>query len=464
MEEFHSEVETGQTGEATGGTVRNDMAMKLVAEMLATKTVEVRPQFDFTTEMGFTYPVVEETLKVKGEEAVAILEYLTARGILKKSFSDRLFHCPRCRSINMRPTLHCPKCNSGDIVRGRVLEHLVCKYVGVEEEFMVKGRYICPRCKAEPRIIGIDYQSLGVQRKCRDCGEMFDVPLIRWRCLKCSSRSDEDRVGGTDVFLYSLDETKRDWLEFELQSKAQFVKLLRQQGYEVTEDARVKGRSGAEHSIDMLATRDDGIVTHDIAIGVEITRDKIGPDRILDFDAKAYDGGFHNKMLIVIPELSEEARRFAQLQRIEVLEPGDLERVLAGDVSRPGREIEMKPFKFESKSQLIQYLERAGYEVKENAEVKGRSGAAHHIDILATRDEGIIIHRIAIGIEVGERAMGLDRIFDFDDKAYDTGILNKVLIAVPGLTREAKAFARHQRIRVLEVKQLEPATEENPES
>jgi len=441
----------------------HETAMKLVAEMMARDDLEVRPQFDFSTEKGFTYPVVHQVLGVEDDGAVAILEYLTTRGILKKSLADRLFQCAQCRSVNMRPTLHCSKCSSADIVRGRILEHPACRYVGVEEEFLLKGRYVCPRCRAELRTMGVDYESLGVQRKCRGCGELFEAPVIRWRCLRCSSIADEARVGGADVFLYSVDETRRNWLEFELQPKAQFIKLLIEQGYKVTEDARVKGRSGAEHSIDMLATRDDGIVTHSIAVGIEVTGQRIGLDAVLDFDVKAYDCGLYNKILIVMPELSEEARRFAQLQRMVVLEPAGLESVIAGGVVRPHPGADSGPFRFQSRSQLVEYLEGLGYEVKEHAEVTGRSGAKHDIDILATRDEGIITHSIAIGVEVNDRLMELDRLFDFDDKAYDAGILNKAFIAVPGLTREAQAFARRQRIKVFEVKELEPADQEQPE-
>ena len=453
MEEVDKEVEATEAPQAVSGVEKSGIAMKLVAEMLAAKIVDIKPQLDFTSELGFIYPLVEQKLKVKSKEAVAIMESLSDKGILKRNFFDRLLRCPRCQSINLRPSTHCSKCGSGNIVRGRILEHSACGYVGVEDEFTIKGRYVCPRCKMELRTMGVDYQSRGVLRKCRDCGEVFNVPLIKWRCLKCSSLVDEDKIDELNVYSYSIDETKKNWLEFELQPKAKFLEFLRQHGYEVTENARVKGRSGAEHCIDILATRDDGVVTHNIAIGVEIARDKIGLDRILDFDVKAYDSGIHDKVMIIIPGLGEEAERFASYQRIKVLEPKDLEMVLTGG-PQPGREIVKEPFEFKSKSQLIQYLEKQGYNVKENAEVKGRSGAAHNIDILATRDEGIITHRIAIGIEVGEKPMGLDKVFDFDDRAYDAGILNKVFIAVPGLTREARQFAERQGIRVFEVGQL----------
>jgi hypothetical protein len=461
MTEVDKAVEATKAAQAGSGTEKSEVAMKLVAAMLSAKIVDIRPQLDFTTELGFIYPIVEQTLNIKGKEAVAILESLTKKDIFKRTFYDRLLRCSRCKSVNLRPSTHCPKCGSANIVRGRILEHLACRYIGVEDEFTSGGRYVCPRCGVELHTMGVDYQSRGVLRKCRDCGEVFNVPVIKWRCLKCSALADEDKVDEANIYLYSLDETKRNWLEFELQPKVKFLEFLKGHGYEVTENARVKGRSGAEHSIDILAVRDDGVVIHNIAIGVEIARDKIGLDRILDFDVKAYDSGIHDKVMIIIPGLGEEAGKFASYQRIKVLELKNLEIMLIGG-TQPSRAIVKEPFEFKSKSQLIQYLEKQGYRVKENAEVKGRSGAAHSIDIMAIKDEGIITHRIAVGIEVGEKSLGLNKVFDFDYKAYDAGILDKAFIAIPGLTREAKQFAEYQGIKVFEVEQLEPPEEGSP--
>jgi hypothetical protein len=438
---------------AVNGLLDSEIAAKLVAEMLAGRIVSIKPQYDFTTELGYIYPAVEQTLGVKAKEAMAIMESLAAKNIVNKSFFDRLIRCPRCQSVNLRPSAHCPKCGSGHIARGRILEHFACKYIGVEDEYTARGKYICPRCKMELRTIGADYRSQGVLYKCRDCSEVFNVPFLKWRCLKCSSLVGEDEVGEVIIYAYSFDESKRNWLEFELKPKVRFVEFLKHHGYEVKEDAKVHGRSGAEHIVDILATRNDGVVTHTVAIGIEIARDRIGLDRVLDFDVKAYDSGIHDKILIIIPELGEEAKKFAAYQRIKVLEPKDMEILLTGK-AQPGPEGVKEPFEFKSRSELIQYLERQGYKVKENAEVKGRSGALHSIDMLATKDEGIITHRIAIGVKEDEKPMGLDRVFDFDDKAYDSGILDKVFVVVPGLTKEAMQFARRQGIKVFEVKEL----------
>jgi hypothetical protein len=454
MAKIENATETAEDVQTLTDEEKGELGMKVVAAMLSARVADIKPQLDFATELGFLYPMVEQTARVKGKDAVEIAEALSKRGILRKSYFDRLLHCPRCQSINLRPSTHCPKCGSGDIARGRILEHLACGYVGVEEEYSVKGKLVCPKCKLELRSVGGDYLSRGVLRKCRDCSEIFSSPLVKWRCLKCSSLSTEDEIIEVNIYAYTLDEGKRNWLEFEIQPKVRFVEFLVHNGYKVTENAKVKGRSGAEHRLDILASRDDGVVTHNVAIGIEIAREQIGLDRIMDFDVKAFDSGFHDKVLIVIPELGDEARKFASYHGIKVLEPKDLDALLtAGGQPRP--EVVRERFEFESKSQLVEYLKKRGYRVREDAEVKGRSGASHKMAVLATKDEGIINHRIAIGIQQAEKPLGLDKVFDFDDRAYDAGIMDKVLVAVPGLTSEAMQFAKRQGIRVFEVKQLE---------
>ena len=438
----------------------NEKAKKLVTEMLAGNIVDIRPQLDFTSPLGFFYPYVESVLGVKGEEVVPILDALASEAILNRSFFEKLLRCPSCQSVNLRPSTHCPRCAAGNIARGRVLEHFACKHVGLEDEYVARGRYVCPECKQELRTIGSDYQSLGLLYKCRDCDNVFNQPMIKWRCLKCSSLTPQEKVTEINVYSYSFNEERRSWLEFELKPRRQLIDFLKQRGYEVTENATVKGRSGAEHKIDILATRDDGVVTYKIAIGVKVAEDRIGLHEIFDFDDTVYNSGIHDKVLVVVPGLHREAEKFASLQRIKVLEVRDLETVLASAVSKPSEEIKREPFEFKSKSQLVEYLKKLGYQVEENAEVQGRSGAKHNLDILATRDDGIVTHHIAFSVEVAEKAVELEKVFDFDDKAYDIGILDKVLIAIPGLSQEASQFAQRQKIRVFEVKELEPSGSE----
>jgi ssDNA-binding Zn-finger/Zn-ribbon topoisomerase 1 len=432
-------------------------ASKLVEAMLAGKFMIVKPELDFSSELGFSYPVVEKLLGVGVPEAVTILESLVDKGALVKEFFDRILRCPHCRSVNLRPSSCCPKCGSRNLARGRVLEHVSCRFVGLEDEFVNKDSYICPKCGSELHIIGGDYQSLGLMSKCQDCYEIFAQPEIQWRCLKCGVLTPPDGISEVDVYSYRFNEARREWLEFEVKPKTQLMEFLKNLGYQVVEDAVVKGRSGAEHTLDILATKDDGIVIHDIAIGIKVVGGEIGLGEVCDFDDIAYDSGIHDKVLVVQPGLRPEAEKFASQQRIKVLKVRGLETVLAESTAKPAARASRKPFEFRSKSQLIDYLKRRGYEVREDAMVKGRSEAEHRLDILATKDDGIVIHDIVIGVEVDKEPVGLDRLFAFDNKAYDIGILDKVFIAVPALAKEASQFAQRQRIKVFEAAELDPS-------
>lgn len=429
-------------------------AIELLTAMLAGHILDIKPELDFSSELGYTYPFIEETLKSTGPEAVSCMESLASEGILNKDFFDRFLQCPQCRSLNLRPTIHCPKCASGNIARGRVLEHSICGYIGLENEFTSQGRLICPKCKAELKKLEGDYRSLGLMRKCHACGDVFPIPVVKWRCLKCSSITSEDKVIEVNIYSYSLDEAKRRWLEFELKPKTQLTEFLEQRGFEVTANATREGRSSAKHSFDILATRDNGIITHDIAIGIKVAGDTVSLRDVFEFDDKAYDTGIHEKILLVDPPLDEEAAAFASHQRIKVLPLEELETVLSTATPPPAAEVDKAPFEFESISQLVEHLKRHGYQVEEKTAAKGRSGAEHQIDVLATRDEGIVTHRIAIGMETSDKPVELSKVFDFDAKAYDIGIQDKVFIAAPGLSQEAKQFAERQRIKVFEVEKL----------
>jgi hypothetical protein len=446
--------------ENASNTWRDDKAAKLLEAMLRGSIPEAKPQLNPQSELGFSFPTVSQPLQTGDRESLALLDSLAAEGILVKRFSDKFLYCPRCRSMNIRPAYCCPKCGAGNIARRTVLEHLVCHYVGTEDEFFVKGRLICPKCAQELHTPASDYRSLGVQYKCRDCSEIFSQPAIKWRCLKCASITPGEKIGEVDAYSYSINEERRNWIEFELKPRAQLSQSLRNRGYEVRQNARLKGMSGAEHSIDILATRDDHIVVHNIAIGIEIADKPVGLNKVFSFDSKAYDIGLYDKVLIAIPELTPEARQFAARQRIRVLESADLETFLGSISAGPPQEVEARvetePFQFQSRSRLVSYLQTQGYEIKEATTLKGRSGAQHTIDILATRDAGVVMHSIIIGTEVSAQPIAIDRVFDFDDKAYDAGIRHKILLAVPGLSREAMSFAHRQGIRVFETAELEP--------
>ncbi|TET41580.1 MAG: type II/IV secretion system protein [Dehalococcoidia bacterium] len=244
------------------------------------------------------------------------------------------------------------------------------------------------------------------------------------------------------------------------------AKRLRSQSYEVEQNAALKGRSGAEHSFDMLARKSDGLVDQVVAVGVAAYDDdqEITLGEVFTFDDRCYDCGIHDKVLIAFPRLDSVAARFAQSQRIKVFDKESLEAFLAS----PAPITQLKgsiSARFGTNLEFLQSLQDSGYRVEKRAKVKGKSGAEYVVDILAERDEGFMVERVGMDV-ITDSEVSLNQVSLFDSKAYDAGIYEKVLLASGELTSEARQFAQQQRIKLIKLGgQVEgrPAKEEVPQ-
>ncbi len=426
----------------------------LIEKMLSGEIGEVKPVPDLSSESGVSYPPIEKLLGMTAEGTVTVLESLAGEGFLLRKLSDRIFLCPYCQSPNLRSGLRCAKCGSGYTAKTRLLEHLACGYVGSENEFFTTGKYVCPRCQRELRFLSSDYQSLGMKYKCGNCSEIFSDPVFKWQCLRCLLLFTESEAKEIVLVTYYFNESRRQWLEFELKPKKKFIALLQSFGYEVVETGHITGKSGAEHTFDILAHRSDGICHHTLAIDVLITEldREVSLEEVFRFDDKAYDAGIHDKVLIVSTGLNPEASRFAGRQKIKVLPIKDLERL--PKPVRPFKEISHRPFTFESRTQLVQWLKDWGYNVKEKAKAWGRSGVPYTLDILAEWDDSIVKHTLGVGVLTAPGEVSLEAVALFDAKAYDIGIHAKLLLILPRLSFEAKQFAQKQGIKVFEVNEV----------
>ena len=231
--------------------------------------------------------------------------------------------------------------------------------------------------------------------------------------------------------------------------KEQLREYLREQGYKITEDAKLIGKSGIKHGFDLLAEKDDGFSSHTVAICIAAGGNREEEaSSIFSFANKAFDTGLNNRLLIAVPEFTDKSKQLAAKQRIKVLDGKQLGSLLAARPKQPASPEE--PVKFETKAQLIESLASRGYRVEEKGKARGRSGLEHAFDILAHIDGEQVSHRIAIDFLDGDKEVGLEQVALFDTKAYDVGIDDKFIVVSPHLTAEAKQFAQHQRIRVLE--------------
>jgi len=250
--------------------------------------------------------------------------------------------------------------------------------------------------------------------------------------------------------------------------KSQVRDYLEKQGYIITEEAKLPGKSGIEHTFDMLAQKDDGFTTYNIAICVTA-----GGNReeevaaIFSFANKAYDTGIQSRVIIANPELSQEAKQLAQKQRIKVINMGQIESMLELKPHQPDKPAQPpEPLEFKNKEQLVESLINRGYTVEEKAKIRGRSGLEYSFDVLAYTNTDQVSHSLGIDFIDGEEEVNLEKVSVFDTKAYEVGVDEKAIVISPGLSPEAKQFAEHQRIKVFELNH-KPApqavlTEEKP--
>jgi general secretion pathway protein E len=253
-----------------------------------------------------------------------------------------------------------------------------------------------------------------------------------------------------DTTLASQGEVKVAQSGIALELKDQILEYLGKQGFEVTEEAKLMGKSGVEHTFDILAWRDDGFTSYKMAVCVTAGGDRnTEVTTIFNFANKAYDTGIVDRILVAAPEVSPEARQLASKQRIRVIDGKSMETLLASD---PPASLKVgEPIKLETQEQLVASLQNRGYRVEERAKVESRSGVEYSFDVLAYVDMIGAAHSLGIDFLSGDNEVSLDQISLFDTKAYEVGVDDKIVIVSPVLSPEAKQFAQHQHIRVLEL-------------
>jgi general secretion pathway protein E len=231
---------------------------------------------------------------------------------------------------------------------------------------------------------------------------------------------------------------------------------LERRGYKTSEGVKVLGKSGTEHTFDILAKRDAGFVSHSIGVAVLPDGDEKTRINFLHTCAnRGYDVGLSGTIIITVSPLSQDAQRLAQYQHMKTVTPEEAKLLL--------RDESIKPVKlagtdtFENRAAMIKALENLNYRVERDAKVKGKSGTEYTMDIIAYDDDVITGHKLIINFLNGDGEVPLDRISLFEVKSYDVGYSDKAIMVSVPLSAEAKQFAQKYSIQVIKIDQNLPA-------
>jgi hypothetical protein len=292
----------------------------LISKFLSGEMKTLEPMYD--PQLGYRYPTVEAIVG-DASNVEAFLSRLHGLGILEKKLYDKVIICPNCTSPNVSIRYCCPFCKSFDIQKSSLVEHIKCGYMDLEANFRQGAKYVCPKCHEVMRAIDVDYRKAGVWCTCNNCNKSFDIPVSEHFCRNCHATSTFEESVIKEVYAYTLNENVRG--ESSSQSwflVAPITELLTKEGLTVKCPAFLKGKSGANHSFDIIAYKGNAdapqkTVVIDLATSAE---DTVSEQPVIALFAKIFDVSPEKAYLIAIPKLTDNGKRMAELYKIHAIE------------------------------------------------------------------------------------------------------------------------------------------------
>jgi predicted RNA-binding Zn-ribbon protein involved in translation (DUF1610 family) len=267
------------------------------------KAKVITPERSTSNPMGYRYPIAEEYF---GEGAKDHLDILVEEGLMVRDFHQRELGCPKCGSINLIIRFLCPKCGGTKIVKGEIIEHWPCGYVGTETEFK-DGK--CPKCKKKLGKIGVEHRKLGPMYKCSDCGEAFQTPTDRLNCANCEKDFPKEEAAEVILYAYRITPKLEEDLEAALYQKNHLVEKLVDMGFNIEPETGVYGKSGLKHEFYIVASQGKGKLKLKLVIDLLSAAQEVPANDVFQLQAKALDLEAHGIILVGIPKFSEEAKK-----------------------------------------------------------------------------------------------------------------------------------------------------------
>ena len=298
----------------------------LLSKFLSGEIKTLEPVYD--SKVGYRYPVVE-TIVGEASQVEPFLNKLYEAGVLEKKLYDKIIFCPKCGSADVSIRYCCPFCKSFNIQKSSLIEHVKCGYMDIEANFREGDKFVCPKCHEALRKIDVDYRKAGIWCACKDCRKSFDVPVPAHFCRNCRATSTFEEVIIKDVYFYTLKENVTAETSLNLFLVAAIREFLIKEGLTVESPGLLKGKSGANHSFDIVAYKGDKSQKA-IVVDLAMSTGNVVPEQpVIALFAKIFDVSPERAYLIAIPKLSENGKKMAELYKIHAIEAKNQEEAVA---------------------------------------------------------------------------------------------------------------------------------------
>ncbi len=316
--------------------VHDPIARKIL--LVIFKAGTVRPKIGLET--GIRYPPFEDL-----PQWTKVIEDLIRLKLVERNVADRLIHCPRCGSIHVSSRLLCPWCKSFNIEPTFIIQHTLCGYIDTESKFRDPntGQLICPKCKRPLRKEGLDYVVIGKVFECLNCKRKTNKPLIAFYCRNCTHQFDYLNASYEPVYEYTLTPLGQKLVVSGALHKEEIINALKELGLIVESPGKEKGRSGIDHTFDIIARTPQGRV-----LAIDFAEEKDPSLAITSRIPKALDTEV-DRYVIILPSGAFEASMMVQMKNVAVLEltePYLVERIVSIAkelLKKEAKEVEVTP-------------------------------------------------------------------------------------------------------------------------
>jgi response regulator of citrate/malate metabolism len=134
---------------------------------------------------------ISEYLFAQEEGVMENLSKLESEAKIGRIGKIKEISCNQCGSVRIAQNFFCPSCHGSNFKQGKLIEHFKCGNVSIDESYQ---NNICPKCKKEIKIIGVDYKGIDNYYLCNDCNEKFPEPAQDYICVKCNNRFTLDKA------------------------------------------------------------------------------------------------------------------------------------------------------------------------------------------------------------------------------------------------------------------------------
>jgi hypothetical protein len=139
------------------------------------------------------------------EESKQVLDLLEREGILSREPFSSTLQCRFCRSYRLTTGFVCTICRSSNVTRGRVIEHLACGNIDLDDKYIISdGSLVCGKCRKRLNAIGVDYSRPGFFYKCAECHATLPSAENQYVCAECGNLSFMDDLQVQQLFAYTV--------------------------------------------------------------------------------------------------------------------------------------------------------------------------------------------------------------------------------------------------------------------